>query len=47
MIGKGHYEDLTNFLDNITKPHPTIKFDSKRNGFIFGHKGLYRQRSKN
>ena len=27
MIGKGNYDDLTNLLLNISKQHPTIKFD--------------------
>ena len=45
IIWKGNYDDLTNFLDNITKQHRTMKLGVKKNGFIFGHKGLCRQRS--
>ena len=47
MIWKGNYDELTNFVHNINKQHPTIKFDfliSKET--VFGHKGSYRQISK-
>ena len=27
MTRKGNYDDLINFLHNINKQHPTLKFD--------------------